>query len=205
LKVAQFEFRKEVRTVSLDQYSKEDLLQLSLIEVAYELLKEKKQSMAFNELINEVAKLLEMPEDEMKSRMSQFYTDLNIDGRFISLGGNTWGLRAWYPVEHVEEEVVAPVKPKKKAKKAVDDDDLDLDIDDYDDVDEDDLDFDDLDDYEDDEELIDDDEEDLLDTDDEDDFDDVDDEEEFDLDEEEDDTLDLDLDVDEDLEEEEED
>lgn len=187
--------------MSLDQFSKEDLLQMSLIEIAYELLKEKKQSMAFIDLLKEVANLLEMSEDEMKAKMSQFYTDLNIDGRFFALGGNTWGLRAWYPVEHVEEEVVAPTKPKKKkAKKAMLDDDLDLDIEDYDEVDEDDLDFDDLDDYEDDD-LIDDDEDDLL-EDDEDDFEDVDDDD-FDLDDD-DDSLDLDIDVDEDLDEEEE-
>lgn len=146
--------------LSLQAYSKEQLQEMSLIEIAYEFLKSKKEAVAFKEIMDEITTLLELSEDEVKAKIAQFYTDLNIDGRFLGLGDNRWGLRVWYPIEQVEEEVVTIIKPKKKkAKKVKDEDDLD-----YDDLDEDDLEFDELDDYEeeDEEDLLED-EEDLLD------------------------------------------
>lgn len=183
--------RKEVPMLSLEQYSKEQLKEMSLIEMAYELLKSKKQQVPFKELLDEIAATADISADEIKARIAQFYTDLNIDGRFISLGENKWGLRVWYPVDTVEEEQVAAVKPKKKKAKKVLDDDLD----DYEELD-DDLDYDDLDEFEEDDVLDDEDET----------FEDIDEAEEFEEDDEdfdiaEDETLDEDLD-DEDLDEE---
>jgi DNA-directed RNA polymerase subunit delta len=185
-----------VPKLSLELYSKEQLKEMSLIEIAYESLKNSKQAVSFNELLNEIAAALELSEEEVRARIAQFYTDLNIDGRFLALGDNRWGLRVWYPVDTVEEEVVTTVKPKKKkAKKAVNQDDVDFE--DFEDVDED---FDDFDDYnDDDDELIEDDEDELDDVDEADeefgDEDPIEDEEDFELEE---DVLDEDLDDDED-------
>ncbi|URM33263.1 DNA-directed RNA polymerase subunit delta [Cytobacillus firmus] len=171
--------------MSLEQFSKEELLDMSLIEVAYELLTSQKEPMAFNDIMNQVAKLKNLSEEQVKGKIAQFYTDLNIDGHFIGLGDNRWGLRSWYPVDQYEEEVVTVIKPKKKkAKKKADDD---LDLEDYDELDEEDIDYDDIDGFEDDD-LTEDDDDDLLDDDDDleddDDFEDddiVEKEEEFDL------------------------
>ncbi|WP_163099578.1 DNA-directed RNA polymerase subunit delta [Peribacillus alkalitolerans] len=143
--------------MSLSQYSKEDLLEMSMLEAAYELLVEKKQAVSFKELVDEIKAIQELSDEELKQRLSQFYTDLNIDGRFSCIGDNRWGLKSWYPVDQIEDEIVhTTTKPKKKkAKKAVDEDE----IDDFDEIEEDELDgFDDLDDYE--EELDEDEEED---------------------------------------------
>ncbi|MEH7883265.1 DNA-directed RNA polymerase subunit delta [Bacillus sp. JJ1609] len=149
--------------MSLKQYSKEELQEMSLIEAAFELLKEKKQAVTFNELMNEIAKVLELSEAEATEKMVQFYTDLNIDGRFMSQGESRWGLRVWYPVDQMEEDNVTTVKPKKKkSKKAVDEDD----IEDFDEIDEDELDYDDIDEFDEDDEdddLLDDDDEDEID------------------------------------------
>jgi DNA-directed RNA polymerase subunit delta len=190
-----------VPILSLQSFSKEQLQELSLIEMAYEFLKGSKQPISFHDLIKEIAAATEISEENIKSRIAQFYTDINIDGRFLSLGDNRWGLRVWYPVDTQEEEVVTVIKPKKKkAKKVVDED--------FDDVDEIDEDFEDeLDDFADEDDLLDDDddEDDLLDDlDDVDDLDDdedvIEDDDEFELDEEED--LDEDLDEEEEVEEE---
>ncbi|OCA82469.1 DNA-directed RNA polymerase subunit delta [Bacillus sp. FJAT-27225] len=174
--------------MSLENYSKEQLKEMSMIEMAYELLKNKKQTLAFNEIIDEIAKASDLSKDQVRSRIAQFYTDLNIDGRFISLGENKWGLRVWYPVDTVEEEQVHAAKPKKKKAKKVLDDDLD----DYEEL-EDEAEFDDFA------------EDDILDED-EDSFDDIEeadefeeDEEEFDIDDEEEIDEDLDEDIEEDL------
>ncbi|PTY83462.1 DNA-directed RNA polymerase subunit delta [Heyndrickxia sporothermodurans] len=113
--------------MSLQQLSKEELREMSLIELGYQYLEQNKQALSFNELVEEIANLLGIPMEDMRSRMVQFYTDLNIDGRFISLGDNRWGLRIWYPYDQIDEEVVAPVKTKKKkSKKVVEEEDEDL-------------------------------------------------------------------------------
>lgn len=190
------EKRKEVPKLSLELYSKEQLQEMSFIEIAYEYLKNSKQAISFSELMDEIAKALKLSEQEVRAKIAQFYTDLNIDGRFLALGGNRWGLRVWYPVDTIEEEVVAAAKPKKKkAKKVVDEDEMELD--DFEEAEED-YDYDDLDDFTDEEdELLDDEEDesfdDVDDVEDVDNVDEFEDEEEFDLDE---DELDEDLDED---------
>lgn len=184
-----------MQILSLKQFSKEQLQEMSLIEMAYELLNSQKQPASFKEIMDEITATLGLTEEEVRAKIAQFYTDLNIDGRFLSLGENRWGLRVWYPVDQSEEEVITPTKPKKKKKaKKVLDEDLEFEEDD----DEDDIDYDDILADEDDDDLLDldeddedfdedfeDDDDDLLtDDDDEDDFDDLDDD--LDEDEEED-------------------
>lgn len=87
---------------------------MSFIEIAYELLNEKKQAVPFKDIVDEVSQLLGLSEEEVRAKLAQFYTDINIDGRFISLGENRWGLRVWYPVDQTEDETITTVKPKKK-------------------------------------------------------------------------------------------
>jgi DNA-directed RNA polymerase subunit delta len=184
-----------VPELSLEQYSQEELREMSFVELAYLVLSDKKEAVSFKQLIDEIAAILRLSEEEVRERIAQFYTDLNIDGRFICIGENRWGLRTWYPYDQTEEETVPVVKPKKK-KKALDE------YDDFDDIDEDELEYDDLDDFEDDIDL---DDEDIID--DEFDLDDADgfddellDDEEFDLGDED---LEEELDIDEESEEEE--
>lgn len=136
--------------MSLNQYTQEQLKEMSWIEIAFEVLNGNKQPAAFKEIVDEITKALDLSEEEVRTRIAQFYTDLNIDGRFMALGENRWGLRVWYPVDQTEEDAVTQAKPKKKkAKKVVDEDD-DLDLEDYDELDDEDIDFDDIDETEDD-------------------------------------------------------
>lgn len=122
--------------------------ELSMIEVAHAILAKNGEPMAFVDLANAVQNYLEKTDEEFRNRLSQFYTDLNIDGSFISLGENTWGLRTWYPFEsidealiHTEEDEDRPVRKKRKrvnaflADAADDDDVIDYDADDPEDED----------------------------------------------------------------------
>ncbi len=154
-----------MRKLSLKQFSKEQVSEMSLIELAYELLLEKNQPLFFNDLVDEIVAIKGSSKEDVVARIAQFYTDLNIDGRFISLGDNRWGLKNWYPVDQAEEEVVHTVKAKKKkkAKKAaildegfdvIDEEDEDFE----EDIDELEVDFDDTDDEEDEDLLLDEDE-----------------------------------------------
>jgi DNA-directed RNA polymerase subunit delta len=166
-----------VQDLSLKKYSKEELSEMSLLEIAHELLVEKNQPILFKDLVKEAASLQGLEKSKVESKISQFYTDLNVDGLFTSLGENRWGLKTWYPVDQIEDEVVhAVVKPKKKkAKKAAivdedledlhDDDDEDEifeeDLDILDDDDDDDIEDEDLLDVDLDSDIIDDDDEDI--------------------------------------------
>ncbi|MFD3446708.1 DNA-directed RNA polymerase subunit delta [Microbacteriaceae bacterium 4G12] len=136
--------------MNLEQYSAEELKEFSMIELAHLMLESKREVALFPEMVQEIAQTLGLSQEELAARISQFYTDLNIDGRFITLGENRWGLRSWYPYEQIDEEILPQPKPKKKRKLEEDeadefvaeDDDFD-DIDEIDDLDEDAEDFDD--------------------------------------------------------------
>lgn len=122
--------------LSLNQYTTEEFKEMSLIEVAYEILSERKQAISFQAIVEEIAQLQGKTMDEIRMQLPQFYTDLNVDGRFSTTGENHWGLKDWYPVDQVEDELTNSIKPKKKkAKKSADDD-----LDEYDDLDDEDLD-----------------------------------------------------------------
>jgi DNA-directed RNA polymerase subunit delta len=185
-----------VPIVSLEQLSPEEIQEMSMIELAYEILASKKQAISFKELLEEISQLLNLSEEQVSEKIAQFYTELNIDGRFISIGENRWGLKAWYRYEQIDDETTPQIKSKKKKAKILYGDEDDLDIDEFDDLDDEDLVYDDLDVFEDDEEEVLDEEEDFDGLDDEEDFDDelLEDEEDFDLGD--DDDLDEDLDLD---------
>ncbi|PKJ54298.1 DNA-directed RNA polymerase subunit delta [Bacillus sp. SN10] len=119
------------------QYSPEELKECSMIEVVHSVLGDKKQATTFNELVQEIAQVLGLSQEQVNAKIAQFYTDLNIDGRFINLGENRWGLRSWYPYEQIDEEILPQPKPKKKRKVEEDDfDDYIEEEEDFDDIDE---------------------------------------------------------------------
>lgn len=114
--------------MKIRELSKEELIEESFVDLTYAMLEETHETKTYAELVEEIEKLLNLSKEEMKDRLVQFYTDLNIDGRFLILGENRWGLREWYPVEQIEEESAPTVKARKKKAKVADDegfDDLD--------------------------------------------------------------------------------
>ncbi|NUG66894.1 DNA-directed RNA polymerase subunit delta [Lactobacillus mellis] len=128
--------------MELKQFAGENKSDLSMIEVAQAILENKGAAMAFADIVNEIQQYLDKTDQEIREHLPQFYTDLNDDGDFISLGENVWGLRTWYPYDSVDEEVNHPedaedVKtPKIKRVNAFlddDEDDDDEDVIDYDD------------------------------------------------------------------------
>lgn len=146
-------------SLELEKFKDANRNELSMVEVAHAILSQKGDVMAFADLTNAIQEYLGKSDQEIRDRLAQFYTDLNVDGSFISLGDNLWGLRSWYPFESIDEALVhsedeEETRPCKKRKKvnafladATDDDDVidyndddpeDVDLDDdYDDDDED--------------------------------------------------------------------
>ncbi|MDN6195154.1 MAG: DNA-directed RNA polymerase subunit delta [Atopostipes suicloacalis] len=89
--------------MKLKQFEGERLSELSMIRVAKAVLEEKGEVMDFQDILTLVSDFIGLTKAEKEKRMAQFYTDMNVDGEFISLGDNTWGLRTWYPVDSINE------------------------------------------------------------------------------------------------------
>jgi len=129
-----------VHELNFREMTKEQLTEESLINLAYAILNEKRASVSFNDLLKIIQELVGYSNEEVKSRLLQFYTDLNVDGRFLYNQETGWGLREWFKVEQIEEETAPSVKTQKKKSKATSDEDEDLEEDI--DLDEEDIDFD---------------------------------------------------------------
>lgn len=112
--------RGTVRLTDLDDINKNEL---SMIEVAHEILETTGEVLDFNDLLVRVQEYLGLSKKELDGKMTRFYTNLNVDGSFISLGDNRWGLRAWYPIDAIDEEILSTIDEdevqvrRKKRKK----------------------------------------------------------------------------------------
>lgn len=109
-----------MKTLELKQFDGERKNEIAMIRVAKAVLEQKGEVMDFKDIVLAVANFIEIDEKEMNRRMPQFYTDLNVDGEFISLGENKWGLRNWYPVDSInevlthendEEDIIPTISP----------------------------------------------------------------------------------------------
>ncbi|WP_245001175.1 DNA-directed RNA polymerase subunit delta [Caldalkalibacillus thermarum] len=108
----------------LDQLT---IQEMSMVDLVYHLLKEAKEPKPFDTLFEEVIDLKGIADEQRKTLIARLYTEINVDGRFMPVGDNLWGLRSWYPVERTDEPVVAESKKKKK-KHDPDDDYYDDDL-----------------------------------------------------------------------------
>lgn len=122
--------------MNIREMTKDQLFEESMIDIAYAVLAERKEPLTLLQLMDAVRKLNGVTERVMRTKLQQFYTDMNIDGRFLAINDNRWGLREWYPVDQIEVETAPVVKVRKKKKKkkvVLEDDDI---IEDEDDEDE---------------------------------------------------------------------
>lgn len=114
--------------MELNQFKGQEKEELAMVDVAHAILETTGEVTDFNDLLVEVAEYLGMKDSELEAQMAQFYTDLNVDGRYISLGDNRWGLRSWYPIDSIDEEIThdndeEDEKPRrrKRRRKELDD------------------------------------------------------------------------------------
>lgn len=72
----------------------------SMVDVAYDVIAKKKRPIPFNKLWEEVSKIYGVSNDQM----AQFYSDLTLDSRFVSLKENKWDLveRRKFEESHVD-------------------------------------------------------------------------------------------------------
>ena len=112
--------------MELEVFAGQEKSELSMIEVARAILETRgrHQEMYFNDLVNEIQNYLAKSNSDIREALPLFYTELNVDGSFIPLGDNKWGLRSWYAIDEVDEEIITLEEddeetPKKRKKKRV--------------------------------------------------------------------------------------
>ena len=71
-----------------------------MVDVAYQILHEKKKSMDFKDLWKNVCNKMDIEIDNETVKMSQFFTNLSLDNRF-ALINNTWDIRSRHKLEEV--------------------------------------------------------------------------------------------------------
>ncbi len=112
--------------LELEVFAGQEKSELSMIEVARAILelRGRDHEMHFSDLVNEIQNYLGTSNSDIREALPLFYTELNFDGSFISLGDNKWGLRSWYGVDEIDEEIIAleendddEVAPKAKKKR----------------------------------------------------------------------------------------
>ncbi len=107
------------KTVSIANTNRDNLQEYSMIELAMIVLEKTNKALNYREIYDQVSDLKGFTEKEKQTKLALFYTDLNLDGRFLTLGAGEWGLKKWYSVEQIDEIIqteTAPVKRKKKKK-----------------------------------------------------------------------------------------
>lgn len=110
--------------------------EMSMIDMAYETLKAKKQPLPFQNLVAQINDVKPPATEEYDEQIARLYTNMSLDGRFLNIGENFWGLRGWYPFDQKEEDIELPNLEREPIKKKDDDED-EIDEDDRDEAEED--------------------------------------------------------------------
>ena len=73
----------------------------SLLDLAYDYVMANKEQVSFKDLWAYVCKEAGLDEEAAAKKVSSFYTNLLLDGRFVTLGENQWDLRSRHTFDKV--------------------------------------------------------------------------------------------------------
>ena len=73
----------------------------SLLDLAYDYVSHSKEQVSFKDLWAYVVKEAGLDEEAASRKVSSFYTNLMLDGRFVTLGENQWDLRSRHTFDKV--------------------------------------------------------------------------------------------------------
>ncbi len=86
--------------------------EMPMVDLAFLILKTANTPHYYRDLMQEVAKIKGIAEDQMMDLIAQLYTEINIDGRFACVGNNLWGLKRWYPLDKAEDALGNATRPR---------------------------------------------------------------------------------------------
>ena len=142
--------------MKLSKMPKDELESYSYVELAEMILKEEKKSETIVDIFKKICKLLELTNEDYENKISDFYTSLTTDKKFIMLEDGTWDLRDHHSsvvnLEMTEDDGEDLTETEEEIEEEMDDmapeeyhdmdDDAevdDTDMEDVDDIEEDDL------------------------------------------------------------------
>lgn len=105
--------------MAVKNYTDDQIKKMSMMELANLILTDEKIEMSFLDLFHRVAEVKGYTEAQKEDLLARFYTDMNVDGRFTTLGSNVWGLKRWYPVEQTIEKSLAESRKRDAEEKAL--------------------------------------------------------------------------------------
>lgn len=111
--------------------------EMSMLDIAYGILEKAPKQLYFHDLYQEICDKKGLSEDEREAHMSSFYTNIILDGRFITLGENTWDLRKKHKFEnvHIDMNDIYQDQEEEEEEYEEEEDDGIIQEDSYDDID----------------------------------------------------------------------
>ena len=79
----------------------------SLLDYAFDFVNQSKEPVSFKDLWAYVVKESQIDDELAARKVSSFFTNLLLDGRFVTLGENTWDLRSRHPFKEVHHDMKA--------------------------------------------------------------------------------------------------
>ena len=92
-------------SLELEKFKDANKNELSMIEVAHAILSQNGDVMAFADLTNKIQEFLGASDQEIRDRLAQFYTDLNVDGSFI-FGAYVHGIHLIQLMRHLSIQMM---------------------------------------------------------------------------------------------------
>ena len=77
----------------------------TMTDVAFDLLGKKKKEVSFAKLWDEVSQTMGFSVSQAENKIANFYSDMMLDKRFVSLPENMWDLRQRHKFEEVHIEL----------------------------------------------------------------------------------------------------
>ncbi len=94
-------------------------MEKSLLDYAFDCVSSHKEAVPFEEIWKYVVEHAGLTPEEADKKVSRFYTNLMLDGRFVTLGENLWDLRS----SHTFDKVHIDMKDVYSDVEATDDSD----------------------------------------------------------------------------------
>ena len=95
----------------IEQLAKERIQEMSLIDLCFEyMLENKLEKLNVYDFLDYIKPLRDVDDEEFSNQAAYFYTDLNLDGRFVCIEDGSWVLRDNLLIEDIKNYVEPSVQ-----------------------------------------------------------------------------------------------